>query len=271
MFFYTFFANLRNVIFSCLTGFSLVLLGGCGDTPTTQKNTTGQLIFGMLAADPPFMSINNQGHPEGFDVDVAHEIGRLLNTKVIIKDMGVSELFVALDRHRIDLMMCGLSITPARLKKINMVHYQGEGITTYPLVFWDKVPAGVRTMDDLRGKSFTLAVLPATTQETFAQQFDFVTIKSMPSYSSIVMDLQYRKVNAALFDSAITGFIKKFPQLHVVNVPLGTFEERGHGIAINKTNEDLTRRINLAMQHLKNDGTIARLEKRWHMNQESTS
>ncbi len=254
---------IRMITFSALLGVAILLLAGCGNN--TAQKVSDTIVVGMLPADPPFMSINASGEYEGFDVDVAHAIGNLLGKKIAIEDMGVGELFIALERGRIDMMMCGLSITARREQRFNMIHYHGEGITTYPLVFWKEIPENISSMQDLVNRNFTIGVLPATTQEEFAQQFDFITLKSMNSYADIIMDLQFSKIQAALFDEAIAGFANKFPELRIVNVPIGNFSERGNGIALQKNATELTSQVQSAVQQLKENGTMARLAQKWNM------
>lgn len=246
--------------------FSVLAISGCTQQKQPSDNQNQPIIFGMLPADAPFMSINQRGEYEGFDVDVAHEIGKILNRKIQIIDMGMAELLIAIDRQKIDALMCGFSITSARLQRFNMVHYQGTGVKTFPLVFWNQDPAEVKTMEDLRGHNLTIAVLPGTLQEQFAQQFDFVTTKAINSYADVVLELQYGKVDAALFDEAIESYVRRFPQFHIISVPLGEFESLGHGIALHKTNIQLAQHIEQAMQILKSNGTIARLEQTWQLN-----
>lgn len=238
----------------------------CTEQKSSSNHQNRPIIFGMLPADAPFMSVNQHGEYEGFDVDVAREVGKTLNQEVQIIDMGMAELLIALDRQKIDALMCGFSITTARLERFNMVHYQGTGVKSFPLVFWNQAPTSINNMEDLRGHHLTIAVLPGTLQEQFAQQFDFVTTKAINSYADIVLELQYGKVDAALFDEAIETYVKRFAQFHVINVPIGNFESLGHGIALHKSNTQLAQTIEQAMHVLRNNGTIARLEEQWHLN-----
>ena len=257
------FLNLFRIISILLAA---CCLQSCTQQKSSQNNQNRPLIFGMLPADAPFMAVNQHGQYEGFDVDVAREIGKTLNREIQIIDMGMAELLIAIDRKKIDLLMCGFSITNARLEHFNLVHYQGTGVKTFPLVFWNQAPHNVTSMENLRDHNLTIAVLPGTLQEKFAQQFDFITTKAINSYADIVLELQYGKVNAALFDEAIETYVRRFPQFHVINVPIGNFESLGHGIAIHKTNRQLTQDVEQTVQLLKSNGTIARLEATWQLN-----
>ena len=63
-----------------------------------QQNT---LTVGLCAAYPPFESRDEKsGQIVGFDIDLAHEIGKILNKKVIIKDAEWQALLGGLKNGR---------------------------------------------------------------------------------------------------------------------------------------------------------------------------
>src|SRR5436190_19464360 len=86
------------------------------------------LVLGTMSGWPPYVSVNQQGEYEGFDIDVAHIIANKMNSQLVIKDMDTVALLGALDQNKVDFLMTGLCITNERLKRIAMVHYTGEPI-----------------------------------------------------------------------------------------------------------------------------------------------
>lgn len=235
------------------------------DVFCNRNNSGDTLIVGMLGADAPFMSMNENGEFEGFDVDVAKLIAQQLGKKLEIHEMGVSELFIALEQHTIEMMMCGLAITNSRLEKLAMVHYQGATVSHYPLVFWNEVPQGIHCLEDLAMGNPIIATLPATTMEDFLLQHSFITVKPINSYADIIMELQFGKITAAFFDEAISSYMQRFPEIKLLQVPLGEFTVQGNGIALRKDNIDLTNKVCAIVSNLKKDGTIASLEQIWGM------
>lgn len=252
-----------NICFGIFCSFIITTLFLVGCFNNKQPNDV--LIAGMLGADAPFMSMNELGEFEGFDVDVAREIASRLGKELQIHEMGVSELFISLEQNRINMMMCGLAITKSRLERFAMVHYQGDTVTSYPLVFWNEIPQGISRIEDLAKMNPTIATLPATTMEEFLLKHPFINVKPINSYADIIMELQFGKITAAFFDEAISSYLQRFPQIKALQVPLGDFTVYGNGIAINKNNSDLANKVRAIMKDLKQDGTIARLEQKWHM------
>lgn len=255
------FFSFRKIIFATfvisLVGIVWILIGKNQRSPET-------LTIGMMSGYPPFMSINNIGKAEGFDVDIAYELGKKLNKKIDLKDMSLAELFVALQKNKIDLLISGLNITQERLGKIAMIYYQGAPIKTARFLFWKSLPQGVTTLSDLKDKNATICVLPGSTEERFLSQFDYVYAQCFNNYIDMVMALKFGKATAALFEADIVDeYCKKFPELVVMEEPLGSFEILGKGIGINNKNDTLIQQVDCAIKELQRDGTIPTLEKKW--------
>lgn len=229
-----------------------------------RNSSEDTLIIGMMSGYPPFMSLNNNGEAEGFDVDIANEIGKKLNKKIEIKDMSLAELFVALEKNKIDLLISGLNITKERLSKIAMIYYQGKQETTASILFWKTKPENVATLKDLKDKNATICVLPGSAQERFISQFDFIQKQYFSNYIDMIMALKFGKATAAIFESDIVNeYCNKFPELVVMQEPLGDFKIFGKGIGINKKNGMLIQKVDAVIKQFLQDGTLAQLEKKW--------
>jgi len=225
------------------------------------------LTVGVIIGYAPFAMLNDQGDVEGFDIEVARALAQALSKKLVIKDMDLSGLLLSLEQGKIDCVLTGLSITPEREKRIELIHYQGEPTTSFPLVFWDKIPQGVSSIKDLAAfPTATVCVEPGSIQEAFLhQQYPTLSLIHLHAMSDIVLNLQYGKVVAALMDPDIYPTLKKkSPQLVSLEVPLDPqFQSRGIGIGINKHNTSLINQVRSIIDALKRDGTLARLEQQW--------
>ena len=233
---------------------------------TVNSKTKNDLIVGIIAGYAPFAILDNDGNIEGFDIDIARIIAKKLNKNLVLQDMSLSALLVALQQNKIDMVLTGLSITEERLKKIAMIHYQGEPVTTYPLVFWKEVPQDVSSIEDLiTNKNVTICVEPGSTQEKFLLQFPSLTLCQSGAISEIILNLKYQKAQAALLDPDVyPTFKKQTPELTEINVPLPkAFQSTGVGIGINRNNDYLIKKVSTIITELKNNGTIAKLQDKW--------
>src|SRR5258708_24291147 len=85
---------------------------------------TGILRVGMDASYPPFAdtAASPVGEPSGLDVDLANEIGRRLNLKVQIANLGFDGLYEALKTQQVDVLISALSFDPARSNEVIYTH-----------------------------------------------------------------------------------------------------------------------------------------------------
>jgi len=233
-------------------------------SPADKKNT---LTVGVIIGYAPFAMLNNQAEPEGFDIDIANALAQALNKELVIKDMDLSGLLIALQQGSLDCVLTGLSITPARQERIELVHYYGEPTTTFPLVFWQTIPAGVTSINDLLADpNAVICVEPGSTQEAFLmQEYPSLKLIHIHAMSDIVMNLKYGKATAALMDPDIYPTLQQqSPQLIALSIPLPpAYQSNGVGIGINKANASLIKQIRTLITTFKENGTIDGFAQRW--------
>jgi arginine transport system substrate-binding protein len=225
--------------------------------------------IGMMSGWAPFMTINAQGNFEGFDVDVAHEVAKRLSKKSNIIDMGgLAPLFIALEKNKIDMILSGLDITQERLKKMSMIAYCGEQTKAYNLLFWNKIPENINTMEDFRNyPDAYIVVEPGVSAEKYLDQFDFIRKKQITSLADRLLELKYNKSLAMLIEPSIARqLMTKNPELKALSVPLPPdFQIYGMGIATKKDNKIFSEQIKNIIEGMRSDGTLEKLERKWQL------
>lgn len=230
------------------------------------KKDEHTFVVGTAAGYAPWVSVNEQGEYEGFDIDVANALAATMGKTLQLKDLGsMASLFVALEQGTIDAIIWGLSITQERLEKVAMIHYQGEPTTSYPLIFWQKIPEGVTSINDMKG--MTISVEPASAQQSVLNRYPFINQRTTERVDDELLNIQYGKTEAALVEPAIARkFKEKYPEIMMLDVPLGAEDfVQGVGIVIKKENTKLIEHVRSAVNQLKADGTIAELERKWRV------
>lgn len=227
---------------------------------------TERFVVGTAAGYAPFVSVNQQGNYEGFDIDVANALAQKLDKQLVLKDLGsMTALFIALDRGTIDAIIWGLSITQDRLKKIAMINYQGEITTSYPLLFWEKIPANISNITDMKG--MTICVEPNSSQDGVLSKYSLIIKKPTEKVDDALLNIQYGKCDAAFVEPAIAKkFKNKYPQIKLLDVTLAPEDQvHGVGIAIKKENASLIKQVQNAVDELKQEGTIKQYEEKWEI------
>lgn len=254
--------NVKIIALASAALVAIALLAFYRSATTLNRDET--FVVGMTAGYAPFVSINERGEYEGFDIDVAQALADKMGKKLVLKDVGsMTSLFMALDQGSIDGIIWALSITQDRLSKVAMVHYQGDTTTSYPLIFWKEIPAGITSLADMNGK--TIAVEPTSAQSTVLEKYKDIVIHPTEKVDDALLTIQYGKADAAFVEPAIAKkFQKSYPEIKVVDIQL-TPEDQvlGMGIAVKRGNTPMLIAITRAVTELKIGRVIQTLENKW--------
>lgn len=227
------------------------------------------LIVGTTSGYAPYVSINAEGGYEGFDIDIAKALADRLGRRLVIKDFGsMPALILAIKQNKADVLIWSISITQERQKQMAMVYYQGEKVTSMPLLFWEKIPDNIKCLEDMANNpNVVISVEAGSFQESILLSVPGLNLKQVDKVSDAILELKYGKSQATLIDNSLTPiYTKKFPKLKslIVNLPESK-QSMGNGICLNANNKDLIADIQHAVNDLFKDGTIANLEMKWKL------
>ncbi|WP_213357970.1 transporter substrate-binding domain-containing protein [Chlamydiifrater phoenicopteri] len=243
----------------------LFVLSGCSPNYGGRGSVDRErvLIVGTNATYPPYESVDEQGRIVGFDIDIAKELGVRLGKSVEVRELAFDALILSLKRGRIDLIISGMSVTPARLKEIFMVPYQGEEIENLFLISKQAL-----TEDPGNFSQYSsVAVQSGTFQEEYLLSLRGVHVRSFDSVAELVMEVRYDKSPVAVLEPSVGQVtIEEFPEFFHYLVPLPNDQKIfGYGIGVSKAKEDLYEQIVTHIREMKTDGTIRRLERKWNL------
>ncbi len=136
-------------------------------------------VVGMTSGYAPYVSLNEKGEYEGFDIDLANLIAQRLNRKLVLQDLGsMPSLLVAVQKKKIDAIIWAMSITEARRKEMDMIYYQGEKVTEMPFIFWNNLPDALAKIDDLaKIPNCTVCVESGSYQDAVLQNYPGVKVR----------------------------------------------------------------------------------------------
>jgi len=256
--------------FKIMIIFALLCIGLVGSyiifKNTKSKRDTNAFTIGIAAGYAPFISINEKGEYEGFDIDFAHALASTMGKKLVLKDLGtMTSLIIALEQGSIDAIIWGISITQERLKKFAMIHYQGETETAHPLLFWKAIPENIKSLSDMKGMK--VCVEPSSFQSTILNKYKDIAIIPTEKVDDALLNIQFGKADAALVDPAIAQKFKaKYPELKILDVPLEKEDQvQGMGVALKQGNTTLIKLVQNAITQLKYSGIIKQYEKKWRL------
>lgn len=223
-----------------------------------------------IGTDPtyaPFESKNAQGELVGFDIDLAKELCKRINTQCTFVENPLDALIPSLKAKKIDAIMSSLSITEKRQQEIAFTDKLYAADSRLVVA---KDSAIQPTIESLKGKR--VGVLQGTTQETFGNEHwapKGIEIVSYQGQDNIYSDLTAGRIDAAFQDevAASEGFLKqpagKDYDFAGPSVKDKKYFGDGTGIGLRKDDTELKAAFDKALGELRKDGTYDKMASKY--------
>ncbi len=276
---------------------AIALIAGCsvvGTTPTPAGSTAstpgssaslaapdrvksaGTLAWCSSTEYPPFESTAAGGPAEagadavGLDIDIATEVANRLGVTSTIDPTGWDSLLTKLNAERCDLVISGMTSTfGGRAEKADFVDYLR--MSTGFLVASGN-PKGIRTVDDLAGKS--VAVEPGfSTEASLRATSDDLVAAGRPAIDIVtttkpdqewVEELVAGRIDALVGDSATNAyFVDKPPYAGASEIGGPALDPQPIGIAVRKDDTGMKAAVAAAIDAMYADGTMEALVAKW--------
>ncbi len=240
---------------------AVMMVAGCGggDKKATVVPAPKVLKVGTEPTFAPF-EFQKEGSKEfdGFDMDLIRAIGKQLNMKVEILNMGFDALIPAINAGNIDVAIAGMSITPDRQKAVDMSDpYYVSGL----VVVVGKDNAAVKSVNDLNNKG--IAVQIGTTGAERAAKVPGAKVKNFNTNAEVFLELKNKGVEAVIIDKPVAEyFLATGGGKDYAKIVGDTMEAESYGISLKK-NSPLTKEINKALLDLKKNGEYDKLYAKW--------
>ena len=240
---------------------AVMMVAGCGggDKKAPAVQAPKVLKVGTEPTFAPF-EFQKEGSKEfdGFDMDLIRAIGKQMNMKVEILNMGFDALIPAINAGNIDLAIAGMSITPDRQKAVDMSDpYYVSGL----VVVVGKDNAAVKSVNDLNNKG--IAVQIGTTGAERAAKVPGAKVKNFNTNAEVFLELKNKGVEAVIIDKPVAEyFLATGGGKDYAKIVGDTMEAESYGISLKK-NSPLTKDINKALLDLKKNGEYEKLYTKW--------
>lgn len=213
------------------------------------------LVVGMELAYPPFEMTDKAGNPTGVSVDLAHELGKALGRKVVIRNIAFDGLIPSLKTGKIDLIISSMTATTERAKSIDFSDpYLNTGLC---LLVGKNSP--VKTIADLDQPGRTVAVKKGTTGHAYAsKQIRKARLLVLDKEAAAVLEVVQGKADAFIYDQMSTyqNWQKNPTTTRAILVP---FQKESWAIGIRKGNDDLRVRVNAFLKDFRRRGGFEKL------------
>jgi polar amino acid transport system substrate-binding protein len=223
----------------------------------------GTLTVGSDVSYPPQEYNDAAGNAVGMDIDIVAEIASRLGLQLKVVNFKFDNLIPALQAGQFDIVVSAMTVTDERKQVVNFVPYFEAG---QAVLVKKGNPKNIKTLDDLSG--LTAVAQQGTTEEqslkdenTKLQQAGkpLINVLTYPSDTDAVDQLRIGRADATLHDSPVAAYYSKINPDFEVAIPV--FDSAPEGIAIAKTNADMTAAITKAVDDMKSDGTLDKIVK----------
>jgi polar amino acid transport system substrate-binding protein len=219
------------------------------------------LIVGVDGTFAPHAMPKLGGGVEGFNIDLMMEVGRQLGRKVEIMAAEFSGLIPAMNAKSIDFVGAPTTVTPERAA--NLLFSEGYLNTYYQFL----VPAGkpdLTTLADLKGK--TISSNKGSAYDKWlndnAAQYGFKT-EAYPTNSDAVQAVLSGRADATLGGNTVSAYAALRNPGKLLVTTLKVDQGLVWGAVFRKDDAATRNAVDMAIECLKKDGTIAKLSEKW--------
>ncbi|WP_231335753.1 glutamate ABC transporter substrate-binding protein [Actinomadura graeca] len=239
---------------------AVACLGLTGCTAATASVSGKDALVVGVKADQPGLGLLEKGTYRGFEVDVGTHIARRMGAKrVTFRTVTSADRERLLNDHSVDLVLASYSITPDRAKAVT---FGGPYYVAHQDIMVRRGEEGIQNVRDLAGRRLCQASGSVSTERVVIGLGIRPRLVPSPSYSECVRKLLGGDVDAvSTGDLVLAGFAARYrDRVKIVNAP---FTDERYGVGLRSGDVDGCEKVNRALTVMYQDGTAARLLRKW--------
>jgi polar amino acid transport system substrate-binding protein len=228
----------------------------------TRIAQTGELRIGMTGEQPPLTMTARSGEMIGLDVALAKVLAQSMGVEPRFVRLPFNQLLDALDRHEVDLVMSGVTITPERSRRATFVgpyFTSGKSILTR-----SQELAAVQVPQDLDSAKLRIAALAGSTSESFVRKWmPRAQLVSSQSLDDAIQMVRNGQVDVLVADRETCAFaVLRYPDAGLIN-PSVTFSIEPMGIAVAPDDPRLANLVQTYLTALEERGVLDKARAFW--------
>lgn len=206
---------------------------------------------------PPYEFINDQGEPDGFNVELFRELAKELHLNYHLELEPWDQVRPQLENKEIDVIT-GMMISEERAKKV--LFGIPHSIVT-PGLFTRK-NENINSIDGLMGKQIIVQSGDRMHDYLIENKItnDIIAVQSQMEALQILNEGKY---DAALIGNYQGSFLIKKMKLKNLTVKTIDIDPQKYALAVNLDNEELLSLLNTGLYQLKANGTFDKLYEKW--------
>lgn len=238
-----------------------LLLVACSNS---QESDTNVLKIATSSGYPPYEMIDPINNKLiGFDIDFGELIAQELGMEVDWMDMSFDGVIASLSANTADMAIAGLSPDPSRDALFSDAYYNSA---ESPFYIVTKNDSGINETKDIYGRKVGVQI--ATIQESAAKElmdgYELI-LDTRDAYNVMVQELLIGRIHFLIMEPLVAQeYLDEYEELVMFELEAPELDNlSGNAVAIPKNNEELLKKINTAIQKLKDDGRLDELIDTW--------
>ena len=260
----------RKLVYLPLLALLVLVLSSCSTGAIRNLNSVNNkkttLIVGLDDTFVPMGFREKNGQIVGFDVDLAKATAKKLGQKITFQAIDWNMKETELRNGTIDLIWNGYTKSPEREKQVAF----SQPYLRNQQVLITMKQSNINSFADMKGKR--LGLQNGSSGQTLFEEKPKVlknlvadkTAVLYDNFNTAFLDLQAGRTQGVLGDSIYAGYyIRQQQDPDRFQITTGGFSGETFAIGMRKQDTKLKRRIDTALNELREDGTIARLSQKW--------
>ncbi len=223
----------------------------------------GGVRMGTEGYYPPFNYFDSSGTVKGFDIDIGNALCKSMKVKCDWVTTDWDGIIPALNSKKFDTIIASMAITQKRGKVVSFSKPYYFNAARF-VVRKDLKLKGIMPKD-LKGK--TVGTQSGTGEaKLLARHFKDTKVKRYPKLDDALLDLETGRVDAVLASQFVLGdWLKKEKDgcCEFVGQTFVEDENEGTGIAVRKSDTELLKKLNKAIDEIAADGTYTSIREQY--------
>jgi L-cystine transport system substrate-binding protein len=270
----------RNLFFMLILLSLTLIVSACGNNTDNESETEGQendaqetgllqeikergvMKVGVMGTYQPYNFLNENKEMDGFDADIAKEVGKRLDVDVEFVAQEFSGMIAGLQAEKFDVVISQMTITDDRKEQMD---FSDPYITNHVKVIVQEDNNTITAVEDFKDKDIGVGL--GTNDETYLRtelipQVGEFNIKTYDDVITTLKDLDAGRIDATINNMyAIKPVVEKNGyKIKAVGEPIKSDKA---GIATRKGNEDFIEEVNTVLAEMKEDGTYKDIFVKW--------
>lgn len=205
----------------------------------------------------------------GFMTDVMNEVGRLLGRGVVLEQVSVKNFEDGLRKKDVDVMILDGDASINHSPDIEILACQTTALNSLALVFWDKMPHHVQSLQDFAYYPYnSTAVMRGSLEEHFISMYETIRTERVDTMTNLVVQLKLGLVRAGLIRIDHAHCLKReYGNLKYVPVSLQKRCVMQHErLAILRQDQDLAIDLERTLSRMRSRKVISQMYDKWFGN-----